>query len=385
MGFIAGWGAEGFPSNLVSEAARAYNCGAIAVFDSPCGPVASVVVQVLRSIGLGSTVTGLEDAAFVEPDVGALRGSVVTIGAYDGVHLGHRAVIAEVRRLAAERGLTSAVITFDRHPAEIVRPESAPKLLTDLAQKLELLESTGVDTTLVVHFDEERSTETAEDFIAEIIVGALGAKVVVVGDDFHFGKDRRGNVELLRTIGRDLGAVMGFDVVGLDLFGDELTGTAAQVGHAPKISSTRIRTLLRDGDIRKAAALLGRAYEVRGPVVHGDARGRTLGFPTANIAVPVEICLPADGVYAGWYHRPDGVALPAALNLGRRPTFYADTPPYSLLEAFILDWSGDLYDEPARVEFVERLRSEMKFESIDALIAQMGADVRKARTVLGIV
>ena len=344
-----------------------------------------MVVQVLRSIGLGSTVTGLEDAAFVEPDVGALRGSVVTIGAYDGVHLGHRAVIAEVRRLAAERGLTSAVITFDRHPAEIVRPESAPKLLTDLAQKLELLESTGVDTTLVVHFDEERSTETAEDFIAEIIVGALGAKVVVVGDDFHFGKDRRGNVELLRTIGRDLGAVMGFDVVGLDLFGDELTGTAAQVGHAPKISSTRIRTLLRDGDIRKAAALLGRAYEVRGPVVHGDARGRTLGFPTANIAVPVEICLPADGVYAGWYHRPDGVALPAALNLGRRPTFYADTPPYSLLEAFILDWSGDLYDEPARVEFVERLRSEMKFESIDALIAQMGADVRKARTVLGIV
>ena len=364
---------------------RAYDCGAIAVFDSPCGPVASVVVQVLRSIGLGSTVTGLEDAAFVEPDVGALRGSVVTIGAYDGVHLGHRAVIAEVRRLAAERGLTSAVITFDRHPAEIVRPESAPKLLTDLAQKLELLESTGVDTTLVVHFDEERSTETAEDFIAEIIVGALGAKVVVVGDDFHFGKDRRGNVELLRTIGRDLGAAMGFDVVGLDLFGDELTGTAAQVGHAPKISSTRIRTLLRDGDIRKAATLLGRAYEVRGPVVHGDARGRTLGFPTANIAVPVEICLPADGVYAGWYHRPDGVALPAALNLGRRPTFYADTPPYSLLEAFILDWSGDLYDEPARVEFVERLRSEMKFESIDALIAQMGADVRKARAVLGIV
>ena len=342
-------------------------------------------MQVLRSIGLGSTVGAAREVVGGAASASGSSGAVVTIGAYDGVHLGHRAVIAEVRRLAAERGLTSAVITFDRHPAEIVRPESAPKLLTDLAQKLELLESTGVDTTLVVHFDEERSTETAEDFIAEIIVGALGAKVVVVGDDFHFGKDRRGNVELLRTIGRDLGAVMGFDVVGLDLFGDELTGAAAQVGHAPKISSTRIRTLLRDGDIRKAAALLGRAYEVRGPVVHGDARGRTLGFPTANIAVPVEICLPADGVYAGWYHRPDGVALPAALNLGRRPTFYADTPPYSLLEAFILDWSGDLYDEPARVEFVERLRSEMKFESIDALIAQMGADVRKARAVLGIV
>ena len=348
------------------------------------GPVASAVVQVLRSIGLGSSVVGDGETAIanVEPHGRAL-GTVVTIGAYDGVHLGHRAVIAEVRRLASQRGLTSAVITFDRHPAEIVRPESAPKLLTDLAQKLELLESTGVDTTLVVHFDEERSTETAEDFIAEIIVGALGAKVVVVGDDFHFGKDRRGNVELLRTIGRDLGPELGFEVVGLDLFGDELTGTGAGHKHGPKISSTRIRTLLREGDMSTAATLLGRTYEIRGPVVHGDARGRTLGFPTANMAVPVEMCLPADGIYAGWYHRPDGVALPAALNLGRRPTFYADQP-YSLLEAFVIDWSGDLYDEPARVEFVERLRAEMKFDSIDALIAQMRADVEKARTVLGL-
>ena len=340
-------------------------------------------MQVLRSIGLGSTVGAAREVVDGAASASGSSGAVVTIGAYDGVHLGHRAVIAEVRRLAAERGLTSAVITFDRHPAEIVRPESAPKLLTDLAQKLELLESTGVDTTLVVHFDEERSTETAEDFIAEIIVGALGARVVVVGDDFHFGKDRRGNVELLRTVGRDLGPVMGFDVVGLDLFGDELTGTGAHVGKGPKISSTRIRTLLRDGDIRLAAALLGRAYEVRGLVVHGDARGRTLGFPTANIAVPVEICLPADGIYAGWYHRPDGVALPAALNLGRRPTFYPDQP-YSLLEAFIIDWSGDLYGEGARIEFVERLRAEMKFDSVDGLIAQMGEDVGKARTVLGI-
>lgn len=351
-------------------------------------------MQVLRSIGLGSTVIGDGSGdADVNPEfrsadrLGGGAGTVVTIGAYDGVHLGHRAVIAEVRRLAAERGLSSAVITFDRHPAEIVRPESAPKLLTDLAQKLELLESTGVDTTLVVHFDEARSTETAEDFIAEIIVGALGAKVVVVGDDFHFGKDRRGNVELLRTIGRDLGPVLGFEVVGLDLFGDELIGAGragrGSAGHGPKISSTRIRTLLREGDMAAAAALLGRTYEVRGPVVHGDARGRTLGFPTANMAVPVEICLPADGIYAGWYHRPDGVALPAALNLGRRPTFYSDQP-YSLLEAFVIDWSGDLYDEPARVEFVERLRAEMKFDSIDALVTQMRADVVKARSVLGI-
>jgi riboflavin kinase/FMN adenylyltransferase len=338
-------------------------------------------VQVLRSIGLGSRVIGDGDEPIASPTSG--RGTVVTIGAYDGVHLGHRAVIAEVRRLASERDLASAVITFDRHPAEVVRPESAPKLLTDLAQKLELLESTGVDTTLVVHFDAERSTETAEDFIAEVIVGALGARVVVVGDDFHFGKDRRGNVELLTAIGRDLGPELGFDVVGLNLFGDELTGTAATRGHGPKISSTRIRNLLREGDMRTAASLLGRTYEVRGPVVHGDARGRGLGYPTANIAVPAEICLPADGIYAGWYHRPEGLALPAALNLGRRPTFQP-APPLSLLEAFVIDWSGDLYGEPARIQFVERLRDEMRFESVDALVAQMRADVERSRTVLGI-
>ena len=325
-----------------------------------------MVVQVLRSNELGDVATRRSGATE--------RETVVTIGAYDGVHLGHRAVIAEVRRIADERGLQSAVVTFDRHPAEIVRPESAPRLLTDLDQKLELLESTGVDITLVVHFDEARSTETAEDFVNEVIVGALAAKVVVVGDDFHFGKDRRGNVVLLRSMGREFS----FDVEGLSLFGDELAD--GREG-GPKISSTRIRELLRDGRIVDARALLGRPYEVRGPVVHGDARGRTLGFPTANVAVPTEVCLPADGIYAGWYHRPDGVALPAALNLGRRPTFYA-AQPYSLLEAFVIDWSGDLYDEPARVQFVERLRAEMKFESIDALVTQMHADVERARTVL---
>lgn len=326
-------------------------------------------MQVLWSNELGGVATSAADTL-------GDRRSVVTIGAYDGVHLGHRAVIADVRRLADEHGLQSAVVTFDRHPAEIVRPESAPKLLTDLDQKLELLASTGVDVTVVIHFDEARATETAEDFVTEIIVGALASKIVVVGEDFHFGEGRRGNVALLRSMGRELD----FGVEGLALFGDEL---ADGRDGGPKISSTRIRELLRDGRIAEAEALLGRPYEVRGPVVHGDARGRTLGFPTANVAVPTEICLPADGIYAGWYFRPDGVALPAALNLGRRPTFYA-AQPYSLLEAFVIDWAGDLYDEPARVRFVERLRAEMKFDSIDALVTQMHADVERARTLLGL-
>jgi riboflavin kinase / FMN adenylyltransferase len=311
-------------------------------------------------------------------------GSVVTIGAYDGVHLGHQAVIAEVKRLAAAAGRTSAVVTFDRHPASIVRPESAPKLLTTLDQKIELLAATGVDTTVVVPFTTDRATESAEDFVHEVIVGCLNAKTVVVGADFHFGKDRRGNVELLRTIG----AEVGFEVIGL-----ELISVPGLIG---KVSSTEIRRLVQQGDLREAAHLLGRPYELRGTVIDGDKRGRTIGFPTANVSLPVDACLPADGIYAARYARPvpseaqaqaeaqvalEPVWLPAAVNLGRRPTFY-DDQPYSLLEAFLIDFSGDLYGEAARVQFVERLRPEAKFDSLDALVAQMSRDVENARLLL---
>jgi riboflavin kinase/FMN adenylyltransferase len=296
------------------------------------------------------------------------NGSVVTIGAYDGVHLGHRAVIGEVRRLANERGAAAVVVTFDRHPAMVVRPESAPKLLTDLEQKLELLETTGVDEVLVIHFDDERAHESAEDFVRDVLVGRLAARAVVVGHDFHFGHKRSGNVPMLAAMGGELG----FDVLGMRLVGDD-AGT--------EVSSTRIRGLLTEGDVRQAATLLGRPHEVRGQVDHGDARGRDLGFPTANVGVPSEILLPADGIYAGWYERPGGEVHPAAVSLGRRPTFY-ESAETSLLEAYLLDFSGDLYDEPARVRFVERLRGEVKFDSVDDLIAQMAVDVDNARTVL---
>ncbi len=299
-------------------------------------------------------------------------GSVVTIGAYDGVHLGHRTVIDEVKRLAESMGAMSVVVTFDRHPAQVVRPESAPKLLTDLSQKLELLASTGIDATLVVPFDVDRATEPPETFVHDVLVKPLGVRAVVVGEDFHFGKNRAGNVAMLRELGKE----HSFVVSGIDLVGNDGLPTDGL-----KVSSTAIRQLLRQGETEAAATLLGRNHEVRGPVVHGDARGRTLGFPTANVAVPTEICLPADGIYAGWFERPDGTILPAAINLGRRPTFY-DDQPYSLLEAFIIDWSGDLYDEPARVRFVKRLRAELKFDSIDALVAQMNLDVAEARQLL---
>jgi riboflavin kinase/FMN adenylyltransferase len=299
------------------------------------------------------------------------RACAVTIGAYDGVHIGHRLVIERVRRVAAEQDLASAVVTFDQHPAYVVRPESAPPVLTDLEQKLELLGDTGVDYALVVHFDRARSQESAEDFVREVLIGCLDTRAVVVGHDFHFGYRRRGNVPMLQ----DMGAELGFDVTGLRLFADGPRGEP--------VSSTRIRASLAAGAVGEAAALLGRSHQVRGVVTPGDQRGRTLGFPTANVAVPANVALPADGVYAGWYLRPDGQRRAAALSLGRRPTFYSDAE-LSLLEAYLLDFEGDLYGERARVEFVANVRGQVRFESIDALVQQMGRDVAATRLALGV-
>jgi riboflavin kinase/FMN adenylyltransferase len=312
----------------------------------------------------------IEDLAACPKPAG---GCVVTIGAYDGVHLGHQRLIARVRGMAEERGCESAVVTFDRHPAMVVRPESAPKLLTDLRTKLELLAGCGVDRTVVLHFDEERSRETAEDFVRTVLVDGLGARAVVVGHDFHFGHGRAGNVALLARMGGELG----FDVLGVKLFDD---GTP----EAPPVSSTRIRVLLSEGRVEAASELLGRWHRVRGTVSPGAARGRGLGYPTANVTVPGEVLLPADGIYAGWYTRPDGSRHPAALSLGRRPTFY-DSAEDSLLEAYLLDFEGDLYGEEAVVEFVRRLRDELRFDGPDAvaaLTAQMARDVEEARRAL---
>jgi riboflavin kinase / FMN adenylyltransferase len=299
-------------------------------------------------------------------------GSVVTIGAFDGVHLGHQALLRMVRERAAERGLPTALVTFDRHPAQVVRPESAPKLLTSLPQKLELLEATGlVDHALVLTFDEQRRRESAEDFVTQVLEGCLHARLVVVGADFHFGNGRRGNVALLERMGRDLG----FDVVGLDLV------RAAEDADRVTYSSTLVRQRLADGDVRGAAEILGRVHEVRGTVVEGDRRGRELGFPTANVAVPEEICLPAGGIYAGTFTGTDGVARPAAISLGHRPTFYTDQA-YLLLEAYLLDFNGDLYGQAASVGFVERIRAEERFDSVEALVAAMHRDVEAARRLL---
>ena len=296
-------------------------------------------------------------------------GRAVTIGAFDGVHLGHQAVLRLVRELARARGLSATVLTFDRHPAEVVRPGSAPKLLTTLDQKLELLEATGsVDECVVLPFDETRSKEPAEQFVEELLASALRARRVVVGADFHFGYRRHGDVPLLQRMGAELG----FETIGLGL-------VAAPDGDAGiPYSSTRIRELLTAGDVEGAAAALGRPHEVRGPVEHGDARGRELGFPTANVSVPERICLPADGVYAGTFAGTDGVDRPAAISLGRRPTFYADAG-LLLLEAHVLDFDGDLYGQAARVRFTRRIRPQERFDDVDALVARMHRDVEEAR------
>ena len=296
--------------------------------------------------------------------------TVITIGAYDGLHHGHQSVISEVRQMAAARGARSAVVTFDRHPATIVRPESAPKLLTDHDQRMELLEMTGVDAAVVLPFNEAQSQESPLSFIERVLVKCLRTECVVVGEDFHFGHNREGNVDLLREIGQ----TYGFDVEPMDLLG-------RKDGIGEPISSTAIRRALAGGDVELAGRMLGRPFEARGKVVVGDERGRLLGFPTANVEVPNRVCVPADGVYAGWYERPDGIVHPCAINLGRRPTFY-EHADHSLLEAHLLDFDGDLYGEIAKVRFVDFLRSERKFDGIESLIEQLQLDIAHARRIL---
>jgi riboflavin kinase/FMN adenylyltransferase len=298
------------------------------------------------------------------------RRAVITIGAYDGVHLGHRAVIRQVRARAAELGALSVVVTFDRHPASVVRPESAPRMLTNPEQKIEQLRATGVDAVVVVPFDPEQAKETPVDFVTRVVVSTLRAQAVIVGSDFHFGHMRQGNVTLLREMGERH-----------DFTCEPVVLIPRADGVNEPVSSTAIRRALAGGEIDSATRMLGRPYELRGTVVSGDQRGRTIGFPTANVQVPAGMCMPSDGVYAGVYTRSDGTEHTCAINLGRRPTFY-DNQQYSLLEAYLLDFSGDLYGEEASVRFEAFLRSEKQFGGIDELKEQLVKDIEHARTAV---
>ena len=313
----------------------------------------------------------INDTSFDFAQNAPRKRSVVTIGAYDGVHRGHQAVIDQVRQQAEILDARSVVVTFDRHPASVVRPESAPLLLTDIDQKLELLANTGLDATCIVKFDETSSRETPTNFVKRVLVDGLSAKRVIIGEDFHFGHKRGGNVALLR----ELGPKFDFDVVPIELIsrGD---------GVDEPVSSTAIRRALAGGQVELATQLLGHHFEVRGKVVHGDERGKQIGFPTANIEVPSQICRPADGVYAGVLTRADGAKHVCAINLGRRPTFYEHADS-SMLEAHLLDFDGELYGEIVKVSFSHFLRGERKFENIDALKAQLKNDIEQTRAVCG--
>ncbi|MGQ0744285.1 MAG: riboflavin biosynthesis protein RibF [Acidimicrobiales bacterium] len=293
-------------------------------------------------------------------------GSVVTIGVFDGVHLGHRAVLARVAAMARAREAASVLVSLDRHPASVLRPDSAPKLLCDLDQRLELLEATGtVDVAVVLPFGLTEASEEPEDFIERVLVGSLRAVAVVVGTNFGFGRRRRGDVAMLVDHGRRRGfAVEGFDLV-------------------PGYSSTAVRALLAAGQVEEAAAILGRQHEVRGQVVAGDRRGRTLGFPTANLGVPANLALPAVGIYAGWYTRPGGQRHGAAISVGRRATYYGPEAAV-VTEAHLIGFSGDLYGEAARLSFAARLHDELVFTTEAALAQAISADVEVTRRILGL-
>jgi riboflavin kinase/FMN adenylyltransferase len=292
---------------------------------------------------------------------------VVTVGFYDGLHLGHRRTIGLALDEARRAGLPLIVVTFDRHPAELLRPEAAPKLLTDLGQRLELLAEAGVDACYVIEFDEDAAAQSAETFIDEVLVSRLGCAELAVGEDFRFGAQRSGDIELLRRAG---------ERAGFRLRAVSLGEAGGQV-----ISATRIRGLVAEGDVAGAATLLGRVHELRGVVARGEGRGGSeLGFPTANLEVDPRLALPGDGVYAGWYRDEERGPLPAAISVGRRPTFLEGAEP--LIEAYLLDFSGDLYGREARVSFLERLRGEVRFGSAGELVSQMELDVAAAARLL---
>ncbi|MCU1423349.1 MAG: bifunctional riboflavin kinase/FAD synthetase [Microbacteriaceae bacterium] len=299
--------------------------------------------------------------------------SAVTIGKFDGLHIGHRRVLAALRGIAKKRSLISTVITFDRHPLALLRPESCPPPISSNEQKVELLESTGIDALLMLEFTREFSELTPEQFVDSVLVEVLHAAVVFVGGDFRFGNRNAGDVALLTELGR----TRGFEVVSIDeVLADDVVADAGQ-----PVSSTLIRDLLARGDVRSAAELLGRPPAVRAIVVHGEMRGRALGYPTANLSPDHEGLIPADGVYAA-HLTVDGRTMPAAVSIGNNPTF--EGVPDKQVEAHVLDEDLDLYGRRVQVDFVDYVRPMVKFDGIDALKAQMSLDEQRVREILNV-
>ena len=297
-------------------------------------------------------------------DIGRAGGRrrVVTVGNFDGVHVGHRAVLAKAARLAAERELELAVLTFEPHPAEVLDPTAAARRLTEPERKLELLAAKDVELVLAQRFDSAFARLDPERFAREVLAEALVAEIVIVGDNFRFGAGRTGDVQRLR----ELGAACGFEVAAHDLVS----------GDGRCISSSRIRDLVAAGDVAAAARLLGRPHRVAGTVVHGKGDGRRLGFPTANLD-HIRVLLPSGGIFAARC-RIGARRGAAAVYVGQRPTLgHGDS-----VEAHLVDWSGDLYGRRLELDLVDRVREDRRFAGVEQLVAQMGRDVARARELL---
>jgi riboflavin kinase/FMN adenylyltransferase len=290
--------------------------------------------------------------------------SAVAIGNFDGVHRGHQALVAAAVARAEQARGSAVVLTFDPHPARVLRPEAAPAVLTTLAQKEELVAALGIDRLVALEFDARVAALAPEAFARDVLAGALGAHHAVVGESFRFGHDRKGDARSLEA----LGASLGFSV--------QVVPPLVHAGRP--VSSSRVREALVAGDVREAEALLGRPYALDARVVRGDARGRGLGFPTANLANEGQL-VPARGVYAGRCEVPGGDVWPAVVNVGERPTFGGTGV---VVEAHLLDFEGDLYDARVRLSFLGRLRDERRFASKDELVARIQEDVREARALL---
>jgi riboflavin kinase/FMN adenylyltransferase len=290
------------------------------------------------------------------------RPTVLTLGVFDGLHLGHQWIMQTVVERAHAIGAVPTVITFDPHPRAVLHPESAPPLLQTFDQKIEGFGVLGIEQTIVVQFTKEFSTIRAEDFLKDLVVDRLHAKEVYLGKGFAFGHNREGNIELLKRMGRELGFVAG-EVPELKL-------------HGRRVSSSKIRQLLTDGRVNLARRMLGRPYGVEGRVERGSERGHKLGFPTANLH-PQNRVIPRNGVYVTGT-LIDGQWRRSVTNVGLRPTFADATEPS--VETYVLNWDGDLYGDVVRVRFLYRLRDERKFSSIDQLKTQIARDAQRAES-----
>lgn len=288
-------------------------------------------------------------------------GKVVTIGVFDGVHRGHQALVGETVELAEKMDASGWVVTFDPNPLELLRPDLAPTRLCSVQRRLELLRDLGVDGIEVLAFDTALSQMPATDFVQEILVGRLDAVGVVIGDNFRFGHKATGDASVLREAG--------LAVVEIGLLR----------GVSEFISSSRVRSAVADGDVELAAALLGHRHAVEGTVVAGHKRGRDLGFPTANLELHPRAAIPRDGVYAGEVDWPDGRRI-AAVSVGTNPTF---GDHQRSVEAFLLDFDGELYGQQLRVEFGHFLRPMAQFSQVSELVDQMGVDVQRTRELMG--